>query len=137
MVALLIFAIFFIVHLYVFMYQRATLTITRAMGNVSIAQVQMVLTPNWMGVLGWISTFGLYGSYILIWLQVGLIWAIALFILNHLISAIIPIPSKYFYNLVEKHLEKEIKGNKNKEQRAALIVFFAQVKQITENYIVS
>jgi len=137
MIAFLIFAIFFLIHTYVFMYQRTTLTIARAMGNVPIMQVQTILTPNWMGLLGWISTFGLYGSYILIWLQVGWLWAIGLFILNHLSSAVIPIPSKYFYNIVEKHLVEEIKRQKGKEERGELIILSAQIKQIMEKYRVS
>lgn len=133
----LIFTTFFVIHTFVFMYQRATLTIARVLGRVNIQQAQMILTPNWMGLLGAISTAGLYGSYIFIWLQVGLIWAIALFILNHLINTFIPIPSKFFYNIIERHLVKEIRGKRDGEERALLIGFSAQVKQIMENYKVS
>jgi len=115
------------------MYQRATLTIARIIGNAPANKIQLVLTPNWMGLLSSISVVGLYGSYILIWLQLGFIWAFVLFLLNHLLNAIIPIPTKYFYNIVEKHLKREIKRNSDKKQKAALVIFFAQVKQIIEN----
>ncbi len=137
MFALIVFGIFFLIHTYVFMYQRTTLTIARAMGNVPITQIQTVLTPNWMGLLGWVSTIGLYGSYVLIWLQIGWLWAVGLFILNHLASAIIPIPSGYFYNVVEKHLEKEIKNQKGKEERDALIEFLGQIRHLMKTYKVS
>lgn len=136
-IPIIIFFVFFLIHLYVFMYQRATLTIARALDSQPVTQVQTILTPNWMGLFGWISTLGLFGSYVLIWLQMGLLWVVIIFVLNQLASAIVPIPSRYFYTLIEKHLVSETKKLKDGKDRAALVVFLAQVKQIMSNYKVS
>lgn len=111
MLAIIVFIIFFILHTYVFMYQRTTLAISRHGESpvLSVQQLQIYLTPTWLGALGWISTIGLYGSYVLLWLQFGWFWPILLFFLDNFATALIPIPSHYFYGLVLKHLQSEYK----------------------------
>lgn len=123
------------------MYQRITLSIARVLrervSNVSITNAQMLLTPNWMGLLGWTSTIGLYASLILIAWQIGILWAIVLLIAVHASHAIIPIPSGHFYGLVKKHLQKEMKGRHDKDIKDAYAELWTHVVMIAKNYKVS
>lgn len=134
------FILFFVIlalHTYVFMFQRATLTIARVIEILPIAQVQVILTPNWVGAIGWMSTIGLYASIVYIWLQHGLLLAVGAFIVSHLLTAVVPIPSSYFYNLVLKHLAKEISHEKDNEKKEIYIGLQETVKKISENYRVT
>ncbi len=134
------FILFFVIlalHTYVFMFQRATLTIARVIEILPIAQVQAILTPNWVGAIGWISTIGLYASLVYIWLQHGLLWALGAFVASHLLTAVIPIPSVYFYNLVLRHLTKEISREKDNEKKEIFVELQETVKKISKNYRVT
>lgn len=119
------------------MFQRATLTIARVIEILPIAQVQAILTPNWVGAIGWISTIGLYASIVYIWLQHGLLWSLGTFIGSHLLTAVVPIPSSYFYNLVLRHLRQEISREKDNEKREIYEDLQKTVKKISENYRVT
>jgi len=116
------------------MYQRTTLTIARILENLPISEVQIILTPTWVGILGWVTTIGFYGSLVLIWLQLGILWAVLGFIVSHLLGAVIPIPSAYFYGLVIKHLQSEVKRNKNLEKREVYKAFLSSVEKIKNTY---
>lgn len=117
-----IYIIFLLLFLFVFMYQRTTLTIARILQAPSINEVQLVLTPTWIGMLGWVS-WGVYVASILIGIKYGVIVGIASAIVIHIISAVIPIPSGYFFNLIEKHLKREfiIKTSNYEHKKAEAI----------------
>ncbi len=141
MIYFIFFAIFFILNTYVFMYQRTTLTIARVIrdrvSNTPITQVQLLLTPNWIGLLGWTSTIGLYGSLILIGWQINVLLAIGILIATHVSHAIIPIPSEYFYELVKKHLHKEQRQQNDKENKDTFAELWTYVDAIGNNYKIS
>lgn len=137
MESVILFFVILVVQTYVFMYQRATLTIARVVEILPITQIQAVLTPNWVGAVGWISTIGLFGSFVYLWLQHGLLWAIGAFIGSQLFTAIVPIPSKYFYNLVLRHLRQEISREKDNEKKEIYEDLQETVKKISENYTVT
>ncbi len=100
------------------------------------SKIQVILTPNWMGGLGWISTIGFYGSVVYLWVSLGFLWAIGGFILSHLVFAIIPIPQQYFYKIIVGHLKNEIKINKpNGVPKEILEDLLKRVIEIKDNNV--
>jgi len=93
--------VFLLLNTFVFMFQRTTLEISRSHGGSNIEEMQISMTPIWMGVIGWISTIGVWGSVLLIiftnvWWY-GVIAGVSVFI----IQAVIPIPRAFFYKLTK------------------------------------
>ena len=136
MYSLIVYFVFLIIFLFVFMYQRTTLNIARIIDNLPRTEVQIILTPNWLGLMGWIS-WGMYIGCILIGFQFGWVMGIASFLFTHLLSAIIPIPSNFFYNMVERHLDQEIKNSKDYEKKEIFEAFRNRVKEIRKHYKVT
>lgn len=133
MYSLLIYSIFLIIFLFAFMYQRTTLTIARIIQNLPITEVQMILTPTWIGLIGWIS-YGMYVACILIGFEFGWTFGILSFIFAYILSVIIPIPSSFFFNMIKDHLDNEIKNCKNKEKARIFEDFENKVKDIRKEY---
>lgn len=98
---------------YAFMYQRTTLTLARVMKGMGepseIPNIQAILTPTWLGTVSTISTFGSYILYVLIFIYYGWVWAVGAFIFSFVLMSFVPIPSKHFFNAVNKHLSDEAK----------------------------
>lgn len=98
----------------------------------------MILTPTWMGAIGWVGTLGFYGSVAYLWVQWGFLPALVGFSLSHLLFAIIPIPGSYFYKIVVGHLKKEIiKHKDNKEVKMVLLDLMIKVGTVKEGYRVT
>ena len=137
MLSIFIYCVFLTLHILIFMYQRATLTIARLLQSNSVSEIQIILTPVWLGVCGWITAIGFYGSLIYIWFQYGILCAILGFIFSHFLSAAIPIPSSFIYELVIKHLRSEIMKNKNPETKKPYESLLLSVERIKATYKVS
>lgn len=95
MIVILLFIILSSLNTFVFMFQRTTLLMSRESG---IPQIN--LTPNWMGVLGWVGMIGLWGVYILIWSTLNFWWALGAFVFTILVQTLIPIPYSLFKKMV-------------------------------------
>lgn len=134
MSSIAVYFLFQLLHLYVFFYQRTTLKIARVLDIANKNEAQMVLTPSWMGALGWTSTIGFYGSVIYLWVQWGFWIALAGLLFSHLFFAVVPIPSNYFYKIVIDHLQSEIKKAKNNDAKTALTGLLLKVNLIRERY---
>jgi hypothetical protein len=114
---LVVYILSLIIFLYAFMFQRTTLQIARVL-NAPISETQMILTPNWMGALGWVGTIGAYGVLILIWTSFGIATALLGLVVNLTISVILPIPYQYFFKMVLNHLNSEINKSNEEKQEA-------------------
>lgn len=116
---------------FVFRFQRTTLSISRKVLGVGNANFQSILTPNWIGILGWADT-GLSILLIgLIFIKFGWLWAllaIAFIIFGAtIIDVISPIPSyKLCFNLIKRSLKnditKEDENNEKLEQVLDLVI---------------
>ncbi len=120
----------FIIYMYVFRLQRATLTLARLyLGRVnldqdkeSIGKLQVMLTPDWAGMVGWVATgLMIINVFTLIntgnWFSAILIVAIT-YIGIGLIEPFYPLPSyTHCFNHIEKYLKKAIKGAKLEEDK--------------------
>lgn len=130
--------VFLLAHFYVFAFQRATLTLGRLIQPEHVSKVQLILTPNWMGALGWTTTIGFYGSLVFVGFEHGWLWAICGWVLSQILYSIVPIPSKHFYGLIKQHLIKTVKKlDKDPELRAQLLVFTAQIDGLMKEYNVN
>lgn len=72
----------------------------------------MMLTPNWMGVLGWAGTALLVLNVVLVFIAFGWVYSLLLifyaFVLGALVDAITPLPSyTHTFNIIGRHLEQE------------------------------
>jgi hypothetical protein len=80
---------------FTFRFQRTTLGISRSLvGN---ANLQIALTPIWIGILGWLHTFALICLTTLLWYHYSWIFGIGFLALGTaglaLINAVSPVPS--------------------------------------------
>lgn len=130
-----VYILFNFLHLYVFLFQRVTLSIARLAEGVSRNDTQMILTPNWMGILGWISSIGFYGSLIYLWLDIGILWAVGGFVLSQIIFAIVPIPQNYYFGIITKHLTKEMTNSKKIENRLIFASLLKRIEGIKKDYV--
>ena len=96
----LAFVLFLILNTVVYSFQRTTLEIARSKGG-NIRETQLQMTPRWVGILGWISTLGIWGSVLLIIFMK--VWWVGLlagaFVL--IFQAIVPIPRSLFYKFIK------------------------------------
>lgn len=109
-----VYLVFLIIFTVVFMYQRTTLNIARKMNKRNVMEMQLILTPNWIGLLGWTS-YGVYIGCILVGLKHGLLMGILAFVLTIIITSVVPIPYKQLLGIVIDHLEKERRKKGNEE----------------------
>ena len=104
--------IYFVVTTYTFRFQRTTLSLSREILGFGSTDVQVMLTPNWMGVLGWAGTALLVLNVVLVFIAFGWVYSLLLifyaFVLGALVDAITPLPSyTHTFNIIERHLEQE------------------------------
>lgn len=78
---IIIFFIQFTLWQLVFCFQRKTLTMAQKISSsvdMDVGQCQIVLTPNWMGLLGWVNRLLSIALIVLTFTQHGLVWAVVL-----------------------------------------------------------
>lgn len=130
-----VFVLFNLLHLYVFLFQRVTLTIARLTEGVPRNDLQLALTPTWIGILGWVSNIGFYGSLVYLWLDKGLLWAVGGFIISQIVFAIVPMPQNYYYKIIINHLKKEMQNTKEIEKRIVFEALLGKVEGVRKNYV--
>lgn len=112
--------------IYTFRFQRTTLSIARMMQLEDIksqANIQMLLTPNFLNVLVWGNTLLSAVAFALIGSNFNWVFA-TLYIVAKLIGVsfidlFTPIPSyNHCFNIIESNLRNQIKSNKSSEIKA-------------------
>ncbi|MFH0936941.1 MAG: hypothetical protein V1808_01455 [Candidatus Daviesbacteria bacterium] len=123
--------------IYSFRFQRTTLSIARNMGAQGInnqGNIQILLTPNYLGYISFINTIIGASAFVLIGFNIGWIYSIGYLLIKWfgtgIIDIFIPIPSySYCLNLIEKHLNNEVKSKKNIELLAFSIQLLAEIDE--------
>lgn len=115
----LLLGLYVVISVYTFRFQRTTLSISREILGHGDPGLQLVLTPNWMGVLGWIGTALLVINIVLFFIYFGWIWALGIlgygFIFGAFVDMVTPLPSyNHCFNIIEKELQNQIKKLKNR-----------------------
>jgi len=113
-VSILLFA-YFVINTFIFRFQRTTLMISRKIKIIGVGgpNLQLILTPNWVGLLGWISQGLWIIISILLFFQFGwvftLIFFLYVFIGVGFFDFITPFPShNRCFKIIENNLNKEI-----------------------------
>lgn len=109
----LLLGLYVVISVYTFRFQRTTLSISREILGRGDPDLQLVLTPNWMGVLAWSGTALLVINLVLFFIYFGWIWALGIlgygFIFGAFVDMVTPLPPYYHcFNIVERELNKRI-----------------------------
>jgi len=126
---------------FVFRFQRTTLSVSRVLLNQGNANLQMLLTPNWVGLLGRINR-GLWIALTMsIFVEFGWLWSVVLlgyiFFGSAITDIITPVPSyAQCFTIIKKTLHDGIKeqGAKNHEAMAALQQLLDNVESIEREH---
>lgn len=132
-IAIILLAIDWLIFNYVFKYQRVTLILSRIHRGLNSAEYQALLTPNWIGIMGWLVNILHILSAIAFFITYGWIIAVLYLILSFvgygLIDVVIPLPSThYYFRLIKKSLGNDIKNSKNTSQKKELDEILQKVK---------
>lgn len=123
--------------LYIFRFQRTTLSIARNMGAQGInnqGNIQILLTPDYLGYISYINIAIGGSAFVLIGFNIGWIYAVGYLLIKWfgtgIIDIFIPFPSyDYCLNLIEKHLKDEVKSKKNIELLAFSIQLLGEINE--------
>ncbi len=94
---------------YVFRFQRTTRGISQLLADDVSRSVQMVLTPTWLGVLGWLSTMLGVVTTVVVWFEWGWI-GLGMFLLyalvgDALVDVVSPLPTyRHCFDVIEREL---------------------------------
>ncbi|HUE70094.1 MAG TPA: hypothetical protein VMP01_04325 [Pirellulaceae bacterium] len=96
---------------YVFRFQRTTLFLARKCAPQEVTNAQLLMTPIWMGVLGWLHTALALGTIVLVYFAFGWLWTGAwilyLLILSAVVDRLCPIPPyEHCLTLIEGELTR-------------------------------
>lgn len=114
-VALILIIIHWILFHYTFEFQRITLALARLQNDKDTKDYQILLSPNWIGLLGWTLNIVHIVAVILVFLYYGWIFAIIYLALTFLgiysiIGYYIPFPpKKHFFKIIKNNLLNKIK----------------------------
>ena len=117
-IAIILIIIHWILFHYTFEFQRITLTLARQQDIENTKDYQIILTPTWMGILGWTLNIIHILAIILVYLYHGWIIAIIYAVLSYFgfysfIGFYIHYPSKkHYFSIIKRHLLGEIKKGK-------------------------
>jgi len=130
---------YFIINTFAFRFQRTTLSISRSILNVGKAEFQALLTPVWIGLLGWISQALWIIISILLFLQFGwiqaLVFLLYVFMGTAFFDSITPLPSyNQCFNIIEKNLKKGVNKSKNLLQKIGLEEILEKIQTIKKEY---
>lgn len=125
-----------------FRFQRTTLSLSREHLGAGDTNYQTLLTPNWMGALGWINSALLVVNIILFLVFYGWVWSLLIIAcglaLTGIFDAFTPLPTySHCFDVVSKHLGKEEKRAKkedNKELLETIRLLKRQVKNSREKH---
>lgn len=98
---------------YVFRFQRTTLGITRLVGGGRrTVDLQVAMTPDWVGTLGWISTLAMIVAGFMVWRTWGWLplggFALYVVVLAPSVDVISPFPTyRHCFQVIERVLERD------------------------------
>ena len=97
---------------YVFRFQRTTRGITLLIGGGMSSDLQIALTPSWVGALGWLKTAVMLAARFMVWRTWGWIplasFALYAFVLGALADVISPFPTyRHCFRAIERVLERD------------------------------
>jgi hypothetical protein len=103
---------------YVFSFQRFTRSIAILNGG-PIPQVQTLMTPGFMGALGWIYTLGQLVASALLWLVFGWTYAVGYFVVVSFLSGfLLPLfRSQRFFSLALGELQRHYEATEDTDAR--------------------
>lgn len=132
-IAIIMLIIDWFVFNFVFKYQRVTLMLSRKNIGEGNTEYQMLLSPNWIGILGWVVNILHILGVIAFFIVYGWVYAILYLILSFagygILDIVIPIPSRhYYFGLIKKSLQNDIKNQKNIAQKKTLEKILQSVK---------
>lgn len=123
----IVFILYFLINTFVFRFQRTTLSISREHLGQNYPKYQMILTPKWVGVLGWINKLLMLFSVVFAFVFYGLvsIFLVLLysFIGTALVDTITPWPSySKCFEIIEKWFTQDKSlSKKDREEILKLI----------------
>lgn len=129
--------------MYTFRFQRTTLSIARNMGAHGITNqgnVQLLLTPNYLGYISYLNVVIGACAFALIVFSTGWVYAIIYLLLTWLGLGItdifIPFPTyKHCLDLIEKHLNSEVRSKRNIELLAISIQLLGEVNEARQQLV--
>lgn len=132
-IAIIMLIIDWLVFNYVFKYQRVTLILSRKHTGASSAEYQMLLTPNWVGIMGWMINVLHIGTAVAFFIIYGWLFAVLYLLLSYVgygfIDALVPLPStKYYFRLIKNSIQNDIKKEKNNVNKIELEKVLTLVK---------
>ena len=124
-IAIILLVIDWLVFNYVFKYQRITLILSRKYTGKGSVEYQKLLTPNWIGVIGWLVNILHISTAIAFFMIYGWVEAVFYLLLSFIgygiIDAFIPLPpTGYYIELIKKSLRADIKNSKKTIQKNEL-----------------
>lgn len=134
-IAILLLIADWLVFNYVFKYQRVTLMLSRKHTGASSAEYQMLLTPNWVGIMGWLTKLLHLGTALAFFMVYGWLFAVLYLLLSLVgyafIDAFIPLPStQYYLKLIKNSISNDISNAKDPMLRIELEKALQVVKQV-------
>jgi len=133
-IAILLLIVDWLVFNYVFKYQRVTLMLSRKHTGASSAEYQMLLTPNWVGILGWLTKLLHLGTAVAFFMVYGWFFAVFYLLLSFvgygLIDAFVPFPStQHYFKLIKNSISNDISSAKSPMHIIELEKVLQAVKQ--------
>jgi hypothetical protein len=103
------FIIYVFLSQYVFRFQRTARGVSQELLGAIDARLQTLLTPNWMGALGWLSTGLWIVATILTWVAFGWLGGVGVFIYGLILAALTDVVSPFLtythcFNVIESAL---------------------------------
>lgn len=89
---------------YVFLFQRTTLNIARSVGKYNVSEVQLALTPAWIGALGWAGSIGMLLSVVLVGVEHGVLASVVGIISHFIIQTVTPVPQRHMLTVASNYL---------------------------------
>ena len=118
LIVFILLGIFFVNYIFIFRFQRVTLNISRIlMGTVS-DNVQMFLTPNWIGILGWLNKLLIIVLSIMILTVFNWMWLVIFIFFTFFGMGLfdfitIWLSYKQCFNIIRKSISSDITKSKN------------------------
>lgn len=133
-IAIILLIIDWLVFNYIFKYQRVTLILSRKHTGDSNAEYQMLLSPNWIGIMGWSVNLLHIGTAVAFFMVYGWLYAVLYLMLSFVgygfFDALIPFPStKYYFKIIINGLSRDISKDKSPINKVELEKVLQAVKQ--------
>lgn len=124
-IALILLIVDWLVFNYTFKYQWVTRDLSRKHTSVESPEYQMILSPTWLGIMGWLVNLLHICTAVAFFLVYGWIFAVLYLILSFfgygLIDFIVPFPSRHYcLGLIKKSIRNDINKTDSVVQKIQL-----------------